>query len=253
MELIRVTEENIEQEHICCALSNNKDCQVTAKKQWMKQRFDDGLTFVKGNVRGKCFIEYIPAENAWAPIEADGYMYINCLWVSGQFKGHGYSNLLLDECIRDSKARGKKGLVILSSQHKKRPFLCDPQYLQHKGFVICDTAGPDYALMTLPFGADGGETPRFRAQVQSLSIAQQGFVVYYAHQCPFTAKYVPLLSQMAQEKNAPFEAIRFESAQQAQQAPAPFTSFSLFYNGVFVTNEILSPKKFETLLTEKGW
>ena len=33
--------------------------------------------------RGKCFIEYIPAENAWVPIEAAGWLYINCLWVSG--------------------------------------------------------------------------------------------------------------------------------------------------------------------------
>ncbi|MEE0080355.1 MAG: hypothetical protein U0I77_09725 [Holdemanella sp.] len=31
--------------------------------------------------RGKCFIEYIPAENAWVPIEADGWFYINYLWV----------------------------------------------------------------------------------------------------------------------------------------------------------------------------
>ena len=39
----------------------------------------------------ECFIEYIPAENAWVPINADGYMYIDCLWVSGSFKGKGYS------------------------------------------------------------------------------------------------------------------------------------------------------------------
>lgn len=253
MELIRVTDENIEQEHICCAISNNRDCQVKAKKQWMKQRFADGLTFVKDNVRGKCFIEYIPAENAWAPIEADGYMYIDCLWVSGQFKGHGYSSLLLDECIQDSRSQGKKGLVILSTQQKKKPFLCGPQYLRHKGFVLCDTVGPDYALMALSFEPGNGEAPRFRAQVRPLAISQQGFVVYHAPQCPFTAKYVPLLSQLAQEKNAPFEAIRFESAKQAQQAPAPFTSFSLFYNGSFVTHEILSPQKFEKLLADKGW
>ena len=27
--------------------------------------------------RGKCFIEYLPAENAWNLIAADGYMYID--------------------------------------------------------------------------------------------------------------------------------------------------------------------------------
>ena len=29
MEYIRVTKENLEQEHICCAISNNKDVQVS--------------------------------------------------------------------------------------------------------------------------------------------------------------------------------------------------------------------------------
>ena len=129
MELIKLTHENLETEHICCAIANNKDCQVLSKKAWLKERLDEGLVFLKCNVRGKCFIEYIPAEYGWAPIEAEGYMYIDCLWVSGQFKGHGYSNLLLEECIRDSKAKGKKGLVILSSK-KKMGFLSDPKYMR---------------------------------------------------------------------------------------------------------------------------
>ena len=129
MELIKITHDNLEQEHICCAISTNKDIQVMTKKAWLKERLDEGLVFLKCNVRGKCFIEYIPAEYAWAPVEADGYMYIDCLWVSGQFKGHGYSTLLLDECIRDSKEKGKKGLVILSSK-KKMGYLSDPEYLK---------------------------------------------------------------------------------------------------------------------------
>lgn len=32
MEYIKVTNENIEKEHICCAISNNKDIQVSSKK-----------------------------------------------------------------------------------------------------------------------------------------------------------------------------------------------------------------------------
>ena len=32
MEYIRVTKENLEKEHICCAISNNKDMQVISKK-----------------------------------------------------------------------------------------------------------------------------------------------------------------------------------------------------------------------------
>ena len=105
MEYIKITKDNIDNEHICCAISNNKDVQVSSKKAWLADRFDDGLVFLKSVERGKCFIEYIPAENAWNPIAADGYMYIDCLWVSGSFKGHGYSNDLLDECIKGPSTR----------------------------------------------------------------------------------------------------------------------------------------------------
>ncbi len=250
MNIITVTKENLEQEHICCAISNNNDCQVAAKKAWLAERMEDGLVFKKGDVRGKCFIEYIPAEKAWAPIEAEGYMYIDCMWVSGQFKGHGYSNLLLDECIRDSRKKGKKGLVILSSD-KKRPYLSDPKYLEHKGFIVTDTAAPFYALMYLPFEKDAA-APKFKEHVKIPQIAASGFRLYYAHQCPFTAKYVPIILDMAKEKGVPFQAIRFETAEQAQNAPAPFTSYSLFYNGKFLTNEILSEKRFEKILAEQG-
>ena len=47
MEYIRVTKENLEKEHICCAISNNKDIQVSSKKAWLADRFDEGLVFLK--------------------------------------------------------------------------------------------------------------------------------------------------------------------------------------------------------------
>lgn len=75
MEYVRITKENLEKEHICCAISNNKDVQVSSKKLWLRERLDEGLVFLKSRERGKCFIEYIPAEKAWVPIKADGYMY----------------------------------------------------------------------------------------------------------------------------------------------------------------------------------
>ena len=150
MEYIRITKDNLEKEHICCAISNNNDVQVSSKKAWLADRLDEGLVFLKSTERGKCFIEYIPAENAWVPILADGYMYIDCLWVSGSLKGHGYSTDLLNECIKDSKEKGKKGLCILAAA-KKKPFLADPKFLNYKGFAVCDEADNGIQLWYLPF------------------------------------------------------------------------------------------------------
>ncbi len=250
MELIKLTHDNLEQEHICCAIANNKDIQVMSKKNWLKERLDEGLVFLKCNVRGKCFIEYIPAEFAWIPIEADGYMYIDCLWVSGKFKGHGYANLLLDRCIADSKAKGKKGLVILSAK-KKMGYLSDLKYMSYKGFEMIDTTSPYFVLMYLPFDKNA-DKPRFKDCVQEHGHIAKGFVLYYTSQCPFTMKYVPLLENIAKIHNTIFQAIHIQTKEEAQNAPTPFTTFSLFYDGQFITHEILSEKKFEKILIDKG-
>ncbi|MBP9982858.1 MAG: YoaP domain-containing protein [Prevotella sp.] len=249
MEIITITKENLNNEHICCAISNKDDIQVTSKKSWIAERLDDGLVFKKGDVRGKCFIEYIPAEKAWAPIEAAGYMYIDCLWVSGQFKGQGNSSILLEECIRDSKEKGKKGLVVLSSK-KKVPFIADPKYLRHKGFKLADSADPYFELLYFPFDKTA-KIPQFKKSVKERN-QEKGMVLYYTAQCPFTAKYVPLIEVVANENDIHFKSVKIETTEEAQNAPSPFTTYSLFYNGKFVTHEILSENKFLKLVKTLG-
>lgn len=242
MDYIRVTKDNLESEHICCAISNNKDVQVASKKAWLLDRFDEGLVFLKSTERGKCFIEYIPAEFAWNPIDAPGYLYIDCLWVSGSMKGHGYSNDLLNECIRDGEAQGKKGLCILSSA-KKKPFLADPKFLKYKGFSVCDEADNGIQLWALPF-SEGAEKPKFRECARHPHVDEPGYVLYYTSQCPFNAKYVPILEQTAREHGIPFRAIHIASREQAQSAPTPVTTYALFRNGVYLTNEQMNDAKF---------
>ncbi len=246
MEYIRVTKDNIEGEHICCAISNNKDVQVSSKKAWLADRFDEGLVFLKSVERGKCFIEYIPAENAWVPIAAEEYMYIDCLWVSGSFKGHGYSSDLLDSCIEDSKEKGKIGLCILCAA-KKKPFLADPKFLKHKGFMVGDEADNGIQLWYLPF-EDGADIPTFKECAKHPHIDGDGYVLYYTNQCPFNAKYVPILEQTAKDNNIPFLAIHIASRDDAQNAPTPITNYALFHNGEYVTNEQMNDKKFLKLV-----
>lgn len=242
MEYIRVTKDNLENEHICCAISNNKDIQVASKKAWLKDRFDDGLVFLKSVERGKCFIEYLPAENAWVPIVAENYMYIDCFWVSGSFKGHGYANDLLGACIADSKAKGKAGLCVLSSA-KKRPFLSDPKYLAYKGFRVADESEAGINLMYLPFD-EKAAIPKFRESAKHPHVEQAGYVLYYTSQCPFNAKYVPVIERTALENNIPFQAIHVESKEQAQSVPSPCTTYAMFFGGEFLTNEQFNDTKF---------
>ena len=242
MDYVRITRDNLEKEHICCAISNNDDVQVASKKAWLRERLSEGLVFLKSVERGKCFIEYIPAENAWVPIAADGYMYIDCLWVSGSFKGHGYSNDLLSECIKDSKEKGKNGLCILS-HGKKKPFLSDPKYLTYKGFTVCDESENGILLWYLPFSPDAAK-PAFKECAKRPHINDTGYVLYYTSQCPFNAKYVPIVEAAAKEHGIPFRSVHIKSKEEAQEAPTPVTTYALFYNGEYITNEQMNDTKF---------
>lgn len=251
MDIISVNNSNINTEHICCAITEKKsECCGSSKKAWLKERYNDGLIFKKLNARGKVFIEYMPAENAWCPIIAEEYMFINCFWVSGKFKGQGYANMLLEECISDAKEQGKIGIVALSSKTKK-PFLSDPKYLKYRGFQVCDTATPYYELLVLPFH-ERTENPKFKECCKFGKIVPKNIVLYYSNQCPHTEKYAHLIAEIANRRGVDFNLIKYQTKEQAQNAPAPFTTYSFFYNGEFITNEVLSDKKFIKFLDEKG-
>ena len=73
-------------------------------------------------------------------------------------------------------------------------------------------------------------------------------VIYYSSQCPHTAKYVPLLQKIAESHSLPLSVHKIQTTEQAQNAPAPYTTYSFFNNGRLVTHEIFSEKKFEKFL-----
>ena len=75
-----------------------------------------------------------------------------------------------------------------------------------------------------------------------------GYVLYYTCQCPFNAKYVPIVEEVAKEKGVQFKAIHLQSKEQAQSAPTPITTYALFYNGKYLTNEQMNDKRFLKLL-----
>ena len=77
---------------------------------------------------------------------------------------------------------------------------------------------------------------------------QKGYVLYYTSQCPFNAKYIPVLEQTARENDIPFHAIHIESREKAQNAPTPITNYALFHDGEYITNEQMNEKKFLKLV-----
>jgi hypothetical protein len=52
------------------------------------------------------------------------------------------------------------------------------------------------------------------------------------------------VEETARAHGIPFRAVHIESMEDAQNAPTPVTTYALFYNGQYLTNEQMNDKKF---------
>lgn len=249
MKYIQVTKNNIESEHICCALGAKQYEQaVNKKKNWLKDRMNEGLVFYRLNERAKVFIEYLPSEMAWAPIDAPNYMYIDCLWVSGKFKDNGHAKKLLDKCKEDASARGMDGIVHIVGK-KKLPYLSDKRFFEHMGFEIVDQANPYFQLAALKFNGEA-PNPYFKQQVKNSIDKGKGITIFYTAQCPYAVGILEDLRKVAIKMGVDFKDYQLTTKEEAQNAPIIWTTFGMFYNGEFITHEIMSANKFEKLLNK---
>lgn len=251
MKIISVNENNIDQEHICYAIGNYKQNKNRAqsKKDWMKERFKEGLIFKRLDERGKIFIEYMPIGKVWKPINGKNYMAINCFWVAGKFKGKGISTQLLNECIQDAKKHKMDGVVVVSST-KVKPFLTDKKYYLHNGFEIVDYAPPYFELLALKFNKMVTNPSFYDNAKNGICDNKKGLTFIYSNQCPFMEEYVALLSEISKNKNIPTKVKKIKNYKEAQQIGSPFGTLGIYYNGELKTHELMPEKKFYKFIEE---
>ena len=238
-DFITLSPANLDKEHICCAFSDKK-CKegYEMKKGWLRHEFENGYVFRRLDERAKVFIEYGPAETGWAPVDAPGYLLVNCFWVSGQYAKKGYAKALLQSALDDAAAQGKNGLVTVAGTPKFH-FMSDPKWLLRQGFVEVDKTSAGFGLFVKKLKTDAPD-PTFRESVRSGEIPdKEGIAVYYSNRCPFSEYHVhQSLTETAAKRGIPLRIVKLETMEQAQNAPTPATIFSLYNNGAFVTTDI---------------
>jgi len=244
-EYVNLTLENIDEEHICCAIGDPKhQAGVDRKKEWIKEKIKDGHVFRKLNARGKIFIEYEPLETAWCPVVGKNYEYIYCLWVAGSFKDKGIGKELLEYAIEDSKKSGKNGICTIVAK-KKKPFLGEKKFFEHFGFKVIDTIG-EFELLALQFKE--GEMPKFNDTAKAMKIENKDFTIYYSNECPYVEYEVKELSEYAKEKGIKLNFVKIDTLEKAKNAPCIFNNWANFYKGEFVSNTILNANALEKLI-----
>ncbi|NCB03311.1 MAG: GNAT family N-acetyltransferase [Spirochaetia bacterium] len=241
---INLDRENIENEHICCAISDKKHQKgVLNKKEWLRERIPEGHIFRKATVRGKVFIEYSPLESAWVPLLGDNYLYIYCLWVSGSYTGQGYAKELLEYCIKDAKREEKSGVCVLSSA-KKKPFLSDKKFFLKFGFHSVQKIG-EYELLALSFDAN---EPTFSTSIINPRIGEDNLTIYYDHQCPYIAHQIDEIKEFCETERIPLNLIEVTTLEQAKALPTIFNNWAVWYEKEFKTVHLLNPKSLKKII-----
>lgn len=244
---INLTAENLDSQHVCCAIADKKhQCGVAAKKKWLLERLAEGHVFRKLDDRGKVFIEYAPLETAWTPVLGDNYLYIYCLWVAGSFKGKGHAAALLGYCIEDAKARGKSGVCVLSAR-KKKPFMADKKFFMKYGFETVDTTEDGYELLALSFD---GSLPRFAQNVKKQAIPGKELTIYYGMQCPFIPNCIEQVRGYCEANSVPLELVAVDSLEAAKALPCVFNNWAVFKDGRFETVHLLNEGQLKKLLAK---
>lgn len=246
---VKISADNIHQEHLCCAIADKKHQKgVTAKKEWLNDRIAEGHVFRKLDEKGKVFIEYAPLECAWVPVSGDNYLYIYCLWVSGSFKGKGHGKALLEFCIEDGKRQNRSGLCIISSK-KKKPFLSDKKYMLKYGFETVDSIGDEYELMALSFD---GSTPQFMDAARANCIDSKRLTIYYSMQCPYILNCIEQVDSFCRENDIPLDLIKVDTLEKAKSLPSLFNNWAVFYNGKFESIHLLNEGYLKKMFERNG-
>ncbi|QTD47129.1 YoaP domain-containing protein [Ottowia testudinis] len=251
MRFIELTPQTIENEHICCAFSDKKcSAGYAMKKEWLAGQFEKGYVFRRLNERAKVFIEYGPAEMAWAPVSAPGYIMLGCFWVSGKYKGRGHAKTLLQGAVAEGEQSNKEGILAVVGKNKYH-FMADGEWLRRQGFEEVDTTASGFSLMVLN-NRTARSRPQFNESVRSGSCSSKARVAaYYTNRCPYTDYHVNTsLQESASKRGLSLEIIKIDSLTKAQIAPSPATIFSLFFDGRFITTDlsVCMDSRFDTIV-----
>lgn len=235
---------NLRQEHICCAIAGAKHEEgVVRKKEFLARGFASGLVFRKLDARGKVFIEYAPAEAAWRPVVAPGYLVIHCLWVSGKFKGRRLGQELLEHCLE--AAGDRQGVVAVSG---RKPYLTDTRFYLHQGFEVVESTATGFDLVCCRTDSEAA-LPRFSGNARRGTVLQADGVHFeYVHQCPFVPTCLEDMSGVARDLGLEVTTRELDTVEKAQSAASPFGTFGAFLHGRLITHELMSPNKFRTVL-----
>ena len=247
-EIVTLNPEN-SSEYGCPCFLNPKNEGHLIKLEWLKERFSEGLSirllFIEGEKKPIGFMEDVPGEYAWRAVSANGYLFIHCIWINpNKYKEKGNGSLLVEESIEVAKKDRRYGVAVVSSDGS---FMANKELFLKNGFDIVEKAR-NYELLVKKLKE--GPLPSFKDWQQQLN-NYQGLNIIYSNQCPWVARSIKELAEIARNNNLELTVTEMKTAQQAQNAPSIYSVFNLVYDGKLITDHYVSNTRFLNILKKE--
>jgi L-amino acid N-acyltransferase YncA len=246
-DIVPVDTDNMDELGFFCVKSKAHPGYI-AKRRWLKQRFAEGMRVkLLRNAMGRDagFIEYIPGEYTWRTINAAGYLVIHCLWLkSHEPSGKGLASLLIDDCVRDARENGFRGVAVVTSDG---PWMAGGNVYLKNDFERVDTAEPYYQLLVRNVGKS--VQPSFPTNWEQRLQRFEGLHCLYTMQCPYTGKVMRELPDVARRHGIMMHEWELHDSAEAREImPSPYGMFALVHDGRLLADHPVSTTRFSNIL-----
>jgi hypothetical protein len=215
---------------------------------WLRKRFAEGLRFLLFRDEDRkplAFLEYVPGEHAWRPVDAAGWLFVHCLWVypRGQKVG-GLGGRLIRACLEEARQARANGVAAMVSDGV---WMAGKDVFLKHGFRQIAEAD---RFQLVVYRLRAGPEPRFRDVSRNAS-KYKGLNIVYTAQCPMLPKSVHDLAEVAAEHGLDLKVTVLDDARRAQDAPSYYGVFSLIWNGRLLSDHYVSKGRFKNLLEKE--
>ncbi len=236
----------------CCGIKNPTHPGRQQKHCWLQANARFGLrakTLLTPDGEPTGYIEYLPGEFAWRGVDADGYMSIHCVWMrSRQHQRRGWGSLMIEACLEDARKAGMRGAAVMV---RDGPWLADRRLFLANGFEPVDAAPPDYQLLVRKFSDDAANPAFLKGWDQKVKQYRRGLTIIRSNQCPYVAKFTAEIIETAEKEfHVTPTVINLESCSDAQNAPTPYATFSVIYDGRLVADHQISRTRFRNIMNK---
>ena len=246
--IIDVTVDNVDEIGIYC-IKNKKSSGYQKKVKWFKNKLNDGLRIkIAVDMPGKQlgFIEYIPSESAWRPVNAQNYYFIQCIGIFVKdAKNKRIGRSLVKQCEEEAIRNKRSGICTMTSDGT---WIASRTLFEKIGFSIADRLDR-FELMYKALD-NRAPIPKFN-KWNERQAEYQGWNLIYSDQCPMHEKSIIDVMQCATENKITLNVIKLTTPGDAQKAPSGFGTYALIKDGRLLADHCISRTRFENILKQE--